>query len=124
MFTKINRILAFLFATGLGIGETIINWGHWQYAPLWIVDYVIVVWLLIGALKKENAASVLKGAWAFALGVMYMALAIVTDPAQQETMAVSVVIRALIGLLVALSLIGVVLSFWPQGKESSQGADA
>lgn len=116
MVTKINRILAFLFATGLGIGETIINWGHWQYAPLWIVDYVIVIWLLVGAFKKVNAASVLKSAWAFAFGVMYMALAVVTDPANQEMMKTPAILKFLIGLLAALSLAGVALSFWPQAR--------
>lgn len=120
MITTINKTLAFLFAIGLGIGETIINW-QWQYAPLWIVDYVIVFWLLIGAFNKENATLILKGAWSFALGVMYMALAIVTDPAQ-ATMQVPTVIKVLIGLLVALSFLGVVLSFWPQGRKISRDA--
>ena len=122
MVTNINRTLAFLFAIGLGIGETIINWGHWQYAPLWIVDYVIVIWLLVGAFKKVNAPSVLKGAWAFAFGVMYMALAVVTDPAQQEMMNVPAILKVLIGLLAALSFAGVVLSFWPQARQPSQNA--
>jgi hypothetical protein len=124
MVTKINKTLAFLYAAGLGIGEAVINWGHWQYAALWIVDYMIVVWLLVGAFKKENAASVLKGAWSFAFGVMYMALAVVTDPAQREMMEIPAVLKALIGLLMALSIVGVVLSFWPQERAPAQNAGA
>jgi hypothetical protein len=124
MVAKINRTLAVLYAVGLGIGEAIINWGQWQYAPLWIVDYMIVVWLLIGAFKRENAAAVLRGAWSFAFGVMYMALAFVTDPAQHEMMQAPAVLKALIGLLVALSFAGVVLSFWPQTGAAGRNADA
>lgn len=118
MITRINRTLAFLFAVGLGIGETILNWGHWQYAPLWIVDYMIVVWLLIGAFHKDNAAAVLTGAWAFAFGVMYMALAVATEPTLQGLIRLPIIIKILMGLLIALSMIGLTLSFSARESEA------
>ena len=89
------------------------NWGNWQYTPLWMVDYIIVVWLLAGALSRGTLRSVaiLKGAWAFAFGVMYMALAVVTDPKNANVMHASSVVLALIGLLIAVSLVGLALAY-------------
>ena len=63
-----------MFAVGLGIGEAVINWGHWQYAPLWIVDYVIVGWLFLGFRKTRSGhhVHILLSAWAFTAGVFYL----------------------------------------------------
>ena len=33
--------MAIVFSVVLAIVETYLNWGDWQYAPLWIVDYMI-----------------------------------------------------------------------------------
>jgi hypothetical protein len=46
MIKKINLIIATLYSIMLGIVEAMLNWGDWQYAPLWIVDYLIVIILL------------------------------------------------------------------------------
>ena len=46
MIKKINLIIATLYSIILGIVEAMLNWGDWQYAPLWIVDYLIVIILL------------------------------------------------------------------------------
>ena len=46
MIKKINLIIAILYSIILGIVEAMLNWGDWQYAPLWIVDYLIVIILL------------------------------------------------------------------------------
>ena len=35
------------------IGEAAINWGDWQWWPLWVVDYVCVVWLLAGVYARR-----------------------------------------------------------------------
>ncbi|MEY3123206.1 MAG: hypothetical protein RI993_2031 [Pseudomonadota bacterium] len=48
-----SRYSALVFGIGLGIGETVINWGHWQFAPLWIVDYIVVAWLFLGFIKTR-----------------------------------------------------------------------
>ena len=42
MIKKINLIVATLYSIILAIVEVMLNWGDWQYAPLWIVDYLIV----------------------------------------------------------------------------------
>lgn len=111
---KINRGLALLYAIGLGIGEALVNWGDWQYAPLWIVDYMIVSALLLGVFWQRFSQEILKGAWGFALGVMYMAMAVSTDPAKVEVYQTSGVILALISVLIVLSALGLWLSYqWP-----------
>lgn len=71
-----SRYSALVFAIGLAIGEAVINWGHWQWWPLWVVDYGIVLWLLAAFVASRNPARAhaLTSAWAFAFGVFYVAL--------------------------------------------------
>jgi uncharacterized membrane protein len=44
------RYLALVFAIVLAIVEAVLNSSreHWQYAPLWIIDYIIVAYLQAG----------------------------------------------------------------------------
>lgn len=110
---KVLRALAFLYGVCLAIGEAVINWGHWQYAPLWIVDYIVVFWLIYGALIKDGlkSAKILLGGWSFSLGVMYMALAVSTAPEFIEQESRSVTLYFLNMLLILMSLVGLVLSY-------------
>ena len=112
MYSKVNKILASVFAIGLGVGEAVMNWGNWQYAPLWIVDYMIVIALLIGVFQVSirKSASSLKASWAFSFGVMYMALFVTIDPDKEKYYNASPTTLYLIGLLITLSVIGIVLS--------------
>lgn len=103
-----SRYLALMFAIGLGIGEAFINWGNWQYAPLWIVDYIIVVWLFLGFIKTrlgDNIEILLSG-WAFASGVFYMALFVSLDPELAPYIEVNTILLILMGLMLSLSFIG------------------
>jgi hypothetical protein len=101
-----SRYVAVLFAIGLGIGEAVINWGRWQYAPLWVVDYVIVAWLLWAFVSTRAGQRVhlLLAAWAFTSGVFYMALFTSLDP--QLGLTVSPVLLSLIGVMLAGSVAG------------------
>jgi hypothetical protein len=101
-----SRYIAVLFAIGLGVGEAVMNWGRWQYAPLWIVDYVIVAWLLCAFVltRAGQRIHVLLAAWAFTAGVFYMALFASLDP--QRGLTVGPVLLFLIGVMLAASVAG------------------
>ncbi len=111
MLLQLSRWLALIFAIGLGIGEAVINWGNWQFAPLWIVDYVIVAWLLVGFFqtRQRSEVTVLASGWAFTAGVFYMALFVGLSPewlkCQPERNST---LEFLIGLMLALAVFGFV----------------
>ena len=66
MIKKINLIIATVYSILLAVVETLLNWGNWQYPPLWIVDYLIVIILLLGIfVYKENQQKVLFAKWMF-----------------------------------------------------------
>ena len=94
----------------LALVETLLNWGNWQYAPLWIVDYLIVIILLLGVfVYKENQRKVLLLGWSFSLGVMYMALFINLEPTSILTTLDSNILYS-IALALIVSLVGIVLT--------------
>ena len=105
-----SRYMAVVFAIGFGIGEAVINWGQWQYAPLWIVDYVIVARLMWASVSTRGGQRVhlLLAAWAFTSGVFYMALFSSLDP--QLGLVVGPVLLALIGVMLAASVTGFLLA--------------
>jgi hypothetical protein len=113
-----SRYTALLFAVGLGIGEAVINWGHWQFAPLWIVDYICVIWLIAGFYQTRSQAvsrqsvAVLASGWAFTAGVFYMALFISLDPeVTKYNTGAGGTILTLIELMLLIAALGVVTSF-------------
>ncbi|MBM4208081.1 MAG: hypothetical protein FJ190_08700 [Gammaproteobacteria bacterium] len=113
MLLTCSRYLALVFAIGLGIGETAMNWGYWQYAPLWIVDYMIVGWLLLGYYQTRAGQNIntLLTAWAFTAGVFYIALFVSLDPELKPYINADTVILALMALLLMLSVIGLFTAF-------------
>jgi hypothetical protein len=117
-----SRYTALLFAIGLGIGEAVINWGHWQFAPLWIVDYICVAWLLAGFYQTRanpdgKSIAVLASGWAFTAGVFYMALFISLDPeVAKYNIGASGTILILIALMLSIAALGVLTSFLAMRK--------
>jgi hypothetical protein len=120
-----SRYTALLFAVSLGIGEAVINWGHWQFAPLWIVDYVCVVWLLAGFYLTRDkvdwrGVAVLASGWAFTAGAFYMALFISLDPeVAKYNIGAGGTILILIALMLVIAALGVVTSFLAMRKSKS-----
>lgn len=127
MALRCSRYLALVFAIALGIGEAAINWGHWQYAPLWIVDYIIVGWLLWAFFSTRSGGDVhtLLGGWAFTAGIFYMALFVSLDPKIPDHMRAGVVLLVPIGLMLGLSIIGFLCAVHAQqraGTDVASGA--
>jgi hypothetical protein len=118
---RVSRWLALVFAIVLAVVEALINEsrpdGKWQYAPLWIIDYVIVAALLLGFWlnRKRGHEPTLVLAWALGAGVFYMALFVGLDPEvswgpQDGTDKRDTTILALIGLGLAFQLLGLGLA--------------
>jgi hypothetical protein len=108
MHFVVSRYLALLFAIGVAIGETIISWGHWQFAPLWIIDFLVSIFLLCAYYKTRDGEHVhtLLAAWAFSAGVFYMDLFVNLDPQLPPQLRPTTTVMALIVLVLALSLVG------------------
>ena len=113
MVKKINLIVATLYSIILAIVEAILNWGDWQYAPLWIVDYLIVIILLsaVFVFKKNIQRLMLLLGWAFSAGVMYMVLFINLGPIPSAVASPNVEgILPSVGLALIVSIVGIVLT--------------
>ena len=113
MIKKINLLIATLYSIILGIVEAMLNWGDWQYAPLWIVDYLIVIILLSAVFffKDRVQKMFLLIGWAFSSGVTYMALFINLEPIPTTIKPANVeAILPLVALALIVSLLGVVLT--------------
>jgi len=110
---KPNRLLALVYAVLLGVGETWLNWGNWQYAPLWVVDYFVVLWLLCGAIVQDQRKStfILMGGWSFSLAMMYMAIAIMTDPNNVNHQPIPAEVFFFISAFITMSAAGLALSY-------------
>ena len=110
----LSRYLALIFALLLGVMEAVLNSAqpHWQYAPLWIIDYVIVLALLAGfwLTRRARHAAVLMSAWALATGVFYMALFVSLDPEIPGTDQVPAFFLFLVGLGLGVQLLGLALA--------------
>ena len=110
MIKRINLIIATVYSIVLAVVEALLNWGDWQYAPLWIIDYLIVIILLLGVfVYKENQRKVLLLGWSFSSGVMYMALFINLEPSSTLTPLGSNILYS-IALALAVSPIGIILT--------------
>ena len=112
---KTSRYLALAFSLALAVTEFLLNQSRdaWQYAPLWIIDYVIVLSLLGGFFITRNGRHVglLMSSWALTAGVFYMAYFMSKDPsAIRPGPEVDERLMCLVGLGLLVSLIGVFCS--------------
>jgi hypothetical protein len=101
-----------LYAIGLAIGEAVINstQDQWQYAPMWIIDYLIVAYLLIGfwATRRSRYVPILMSAYALSTGVMYIVFFLSLDPDVPDAERLSGVLFGLVGLVFAISVLGLI----------------
>ncbi|HKB05323.1 MAG TPA: hypothetical protein VKD90_24075 [Gemmataceae bacterium] len=106
------RYLALAYAIGLAIAEAVLNsvQGQWQYAPMWVIDYVIVAYLLIGfwATRRGRGVPVLMSAYALSAGVLYMAFFASFDPDLPDSARGPGFVVALIGLALSVSVLGLI----------------
>ncbi len=117
-----SRWLALVFAIVLAVVEAVINEsrpdGRWQYAPLWIIDYLIVAALLAGFWlnRRRGHEPVLVLAWALGAGVFYMALFSGLDGRPRDGRADLILELIALGLAVQLLGLGLTLRAHYRGR--------
>jgi hypothetical protein len=120
-----SRYTALLYAIGLGIGEAVINWGDWQFAPLWIVDYVCSAALLFAFWNTRRGGQIhtLTSAWAFTCGVFYMAFFIWLDRMREEGRSIADAgpLVGIIGCMLIFTVLGIVTSVVAQRAPKNSG---
>ena len=123
------RYLALAYAVGLAVGEAVLNTalGQWHYPPMWVIDYVIVAYLLVGfrATRDGRYLPVLMSAYALSAGVVYMAFFWHFDPDLPDALRGSPVVVALIGLILAVSVVGLIATtaaWLPRERAAERGA--
>lgn len=106
------RYIALAFAIGLGIGVAVINCSQeqWKYAPMWIIDYLIVAYLLVGfwVTRRGRYVPILMSAYALSTGVMYIVFFQCLDPDLPEAARPHRVFVNLVGLVLGISVTGLV----------------
>jgi len=125
MLLTASRYLALVYALGLSAAETIINASqtHWQYAPLWIIDYLMAALLLLGfaAPRRGRYIPILMSAYALSIGVLYIAVFQNYDPDLPAEARGEGVVVALMWLALAASTAGFLATaaaWLPQEREA------
>jgi MFS family permease len=112
MLLKLARYLALVYAVALAVAEAVINSsrGEWQYAPMWIIDYVIVAGLLAGvwATRRGRYIPILMAAYALSAGVLYIAFFLSFDPELPEPAREGGIVVVLMGAALAASIAGLI----------------
>ncbi|MEO0882213.1 MAG: hypothetical protein AAFY34_05730 [Pseudomonadota bacterium] len=116
---RVSAYLALAFAAFLAIGEVARNWGDWQWAPFWIVDYIAAGLLAFGSWRYFTQTGVrwLTGAWGFSAAMFYMSffshlenLRLTADghtgPIEESRLTM------IIGVLMVIVFVGFVLSLF------------
>lgn len=113
MVKNINLVLATLYSIILILVETILNtyWDDWQYAPLWIVDYLIALILLsaVFVFKQQLQTLMLLLGWSFSAGVTYMALFVSSEPNGLNSADIETKLPLFV-LALLVSIVGLVLT--------------
>ena len=114
---KISAYMALAFAAWLAVTEIIRNWGDWQWAPFWIVDYMAAALLAFGGQRALRRGTVrwLTGAWGFTAAMFYMSFFshvydLRTNVSNHNGPIDETTLTTIIGILLIITFIGFFLS--------------
>ena len=122
---RMSARLAIGFALFLAVAEVARNWGDWSDWPFWLVDYLAVGLLLVGALRSLRAREAslwLSGGWGFTCAMFYMSFfshlaELRADPNVAEHGLLDAgPLTLAIGVLFAVTIVGLVLSLVPDHR--------
>lgn len=117
--------LAIGFALFLAVAEVARNWGDWSNWPFWLVDYLAVGLLLVGAtrsLRAREGSLWLAGGWGFTCAMFYMSFfshlaELRADPnVAEHGLLEAGPLTLAIGVLFALAIVGLLLSLVPDRR--------
>lgn len=117
--------LAIAFGLFLAVAEVGRNWGDWSDPAFWVVDYLAVALLLVGAarsLRAREASLWLSGGWGFTCAMFYMSFfshlnELRADPGVGERGLLEArPLTIAIGILFGLSIAGFLLSLLPDRR--------
>jgi hypothetical protein len=122
---RISALLAVFTGLALALAETWLNWGDWQPWPFFVVDYLAAALLVVGGMRTLRGMSgglrLLSGAWGFTAGMVWMAFFLTVQQngsgSNFTDTVTPVVLIALMGALIAASLLGLALTVLHKEKK-------
>lgn len=87
---KILAVWAIISGALLFAGETLRNWGDWQWWPFWLVDFIAATLFIIGGYyallpRHKRKLSLVTGAYGFSSAMTYMSFFGHLNSASQST---------------------------------------
>ena len=120
--------LALAFGLFLAVAEVARNWGHWQWWPFWLVDFIAAGLLVASALlvlrRRASGTASLCGAWGFATSMFYMSfwshIEHLGEPAEGNFAQGPLTVT--IGLLWGVTLVGFAMTLAAARQPAAAGA--
>lgn len=124
---KVFGVLTLLTGVGLALVETWLNWGDWQWAPFFVVDFVAAVLLVAaGALAIRGnrfAGAMLMAAWYFCVGMVWMSFFANMELGCPDRPSHCDAYLTLVGSFFALCALGAAISTWLGWRRSQAPLD-
>lgn len=113
----ISSWLALAFGLSLAVLEVVRNWGHWEWWPFWLVDYISASMLVAGGLTalKTRATPLLCAAWGFSCAMFWMSFFGHLDEAMKSLALLTPRDRSLttaIGGMFVITVVGMTTALW------------
>jgi len=120
---KTSAWLAIVFGLVLGALEAVRNWGDWQWWPFWVVDYLAATLLVVGGVlaSRLSVERWLSAGWGFACAMFWMSFFGHYGDAMKaggEISAREQRLTLIIGVLLGVTVVGLLLSLLGQPKQS------
>ncbi|MEL7537092.1 MAG: hypothetical protein AAFZ58_06180 [Pseudomonadota bacterium] len=73
---RLFGVLSVVTGAGLAVAETLLNWGDWQWAPFYVIDFVAAALLIVAGVRtilgRADAVALSCAAWFFSAGMAWM----------------------------------------------------
>ena len=123
--TRVAAWLGIAFGSVAALLEFARNWGHWQWWPFWLVDFVAAALLVSGGVLalRLNRAGLLTAGWGFTCAMFWMSFfshveslrtAAAADPREAR-------LTTIIGGMFLVTVLGLVFSLGGALRDRSGG---